>query len=91
MEKKSINDETIKPVKTRYCNECKGEILRMTCKNQINENKKLEANINLLKRQAPNQLGHMLPFYKLKVIRRKVIRYMKNYRNHSDKFNRVKL
>ena len=30
------------------------------CNNQINENKEFEANLNLLKRDKPNDCGHML-------------------------------
>ena len=47
------------------CNECKGEILCDDCNNQVNENKKFEANLSLLKRVIPNEVGHMLPYYKL--------------------------
>ena len=34
------------------------------CNNQINENKEFEANLNELKRNAPNEFGYMLPYYK---------------------------
>ena len=47
--------------KMRQCNKCKDGILCTTCNNQVNENKDFEANLILLKRKAPNQLGHMLP------------------------------
>ena len=47
----------------RQCNVCKDGILCSTCNNQINENKELEANLNLLKRKAPNEFGYMLPYY----------------------------
>ena len=33
------------------------------CKSQVNENKEIEGNLNLLKRQAPNQFGYMLPYF----------------------------
>ena len=33
------------------------------CNIQINENKEFEANLNELKRNAPNEFGHMLPYY----------------------------
>ena len=33
------------------------------CNNQINENKEFGANLNELKRHAPNDFGHMLPYY----------------------------
>ena len=48
----------------RRCNECKDEILCKTCDNQINENTEFEANLSLLKREAPNQFGYMLPYFK---------------------------
>ena len=48
----------------KRCNECKDGILCTTCNNQVNENKVFEANLNLLKRKAPTEIGHMLPFYK---------------------------
>ena len=36
----------------------------MTYTNQVNENKKFETTLYLLKRHAPNQFGYMLPYYK---------------------------
>ena len=36
----------------------------MTCKNQVNEIEEFEANLNLLKAEAPDEFGHMLPYYK---------------------------
>ena len=62
--KKSFNNGIIIPVKIKRCNECKVEKLFITCNNQFSENKAFEANFCLLKRQAPNQFGHMLPYYK---------------------------
>ena len=60
-----FNNGIIIPVKMRRRNECKGEILCMTCNIQINENKEFEANINELKTQALNQIVHMVPYYKV--------------------------
>ena len=40
--------------KMRQCNSRKDGILCTTCKSQINENKKFEANLNELKRKKPN-------------------------------------
>ena len=37
----------------------------MTCDNQVDENKEFEANLNELKRHAPNNFGQLLPYYKL--------------------------
>ena len=63
--KKSFNNGVIIPTKMRQCNECKDGILCVTCNNKINENKEFEANLNLLKRKAPNEFGYMLPYYKI--------------------------
>ena len=48
----------------RQCINCNGEIICLTCKNQVSDNKEIEANSNLSKREAPNEFGHMLPYYK---------------------------
>ena len=48
----------------RHCNECNDKILCEKCNNQVSESKEFEAILNLLKRQAPNQFGHMLSYYK---------------------------
>ena len=47
----------------RRCKECNGEILCMTCKNQLHKNKDFQANLNLLNRQARNQFDHKLPYF----------------------------
>ena len=49
----------------RFCIECKDKIICTTCNNQVNENQELEGDLNLLKREAPNQIGYMLPYYKI--------------------------
>ena len=46
----------------RFCNECNGKKLCTKCNQQINENKEFETNINLLKREAPFEFRHMLPY-----------------------------
>ena len=61
--KKSFNNGFIIPTKMRQCNECKDGILCTTYNNLINENKEFEANLNLLKRETPNDFGYMLPYY----------------------------
>ena len=38
---------------------------RVSCNNHINENKKIEANSNLIKRQAPIPFCYMLPYFKV--------------------------
>ena len=52
----------------RFWNECSKEKQCDRCNDQTNKNEEFEVNINLLKRQAPNQYGHMLPFSKNKLI-----------------------
>ena len=47
----------------RQCNAYKDGIICTTCNNQSNENKKFEANLVLLKREAPDEFGYMLPSY----------------------------
>ena len=63
--KKSFNNGVTIPTKMRQCNECKDEILCVTSNNRINENKKFEANLNFLKRKAPNEFAYMFPYYKI--------------------------
>ena len=62
--KKSINNVIVIPEKMKRCDERNDKILCMTCNNDVNENKEFEANLNLLKRKAPNLFGHMLPYIK---------------------------
>ena len=48
----------------RFCNECKDKKICDKCNNQVTENKEYESNLNLIKRQAPNEFGHMPPCFK---------------------------
>ena len=61
--KKSFDSGIIIPARIRYCNECNVKKVCNKCNNQINENKEFEANLYLLKRNAPNEFGYMLPYY----------------------------
>ena len=61
--KKSFDNGIIIPAKMRFCNECNVKRVCNKCKNQINENKEFEANLNELKRHPPNDFGYMLPYY----------------------------
>ena len=61
--KKSFNSEIIISTKMRFCNECNDRKMCDKCNYQINENKKFEAGLNLLKRKAPNEFGYMLAYY----------------------------
>ena len=56
--KRTFNTGILIPTKMRLYNEFN------KCNNQVNENKLVEANSNLLKRPAPNEFGHMLPYLK---------------------------
>ena len=47
----------------RFRNECTDILTCENCHNQFNENKEFEAILILLKREAPNQFSHMLPFF----------------------------
>ena len=48
--KKSFDNGIVLPVKLKSCNEYKDEIFCDDCNKQVNENKKIEANLKLLKR-----------------------------------------
>ena len=61
--KKSFDSGVIIPAKMRFCNECSNEKMCNNCNNRINENKEFDANLNLLKRKAPIEFRHMLPYY----------------------------
>ena len=57
--------------KTKFCNERNDKRLCNRCNNQINENKELEAKLNLVKRQPHNEFGHMLPYFMLPYFKQK--------------------
>ena len=61
--KKSFDSGIIIPSKMRFCNECNDKKMCNKCKNQVNENKEFEANLNELKRHPANEFVHMLPYY----------------------------
>ena len=61
--KKSFSQGVVIPHKMTYCTECKKYILCESCDNLVNQNKEFSANLNELKREKPNQFGHMLPKY----------------------------
>ena len=46
------------------CNQCKKDSLCNNCDKLVNQNKEFSANLNELKREPPNNNGHMLPKYK---------------------------
>ena len=61
--KKSFSLGVVNSHKMKYC--CKGikDILCGNCDRSINQKKEFSANLSELKRQAPNEFGHMLPKY----------------------------
>ena len=59
--KKSFSYDVIIPHKLRNCNNCDKDILCDECDKLVNKNKEFSANLIELKRQAPNNNGHMLP------------------------------
>ena len=61
--KKSFSQGVVIPHKVRNCNNCTKDVLCDDCDKLVNQNKEFSANINELKREKPNDLGHMLPKY----------------------------
>ena len=59
----SINIGIMIPVKMRFCIECSTENCCDRCNIRVNENQEIKVDLGLLKRQAPNQFGHMLPYF----------------------------
>ena len=61
--KKSFSQGVVIPHKRRNCNSCTNDILCDDCDKLFNQNKEFSANLNELKREKPNDSGHMLPKY----------------------------
>ena len=61
--KKSFNMGVVIPHKKRNCTGCAKDILCDECDKLVNQRKKFSVDHNNLKRQAPNELSHMLPMY----------------------------
>ena len=59
--KKSFSQGVVIPHKMRNCNKCSKVILCDNCDKLVNQKKEFSANLNELKREFPNELGHMLP------------------------------
>ena len=66
LRKKSFNIGSTIPTKKRLCNECNDKEMCNNCNNQVIENKEFEANLNLLKRQTPNEFGYIVPYFRIK-------------------------
>ena len=61
--KKSFKMGVVIPHKMRNYNKCTKDILCDECDKLVNQSKDFSANLNELKRQPPNEFGHMLPKY----------------------------
>ena len=61
--KKSFSQGVVIPHKMRSCTVCKNDILCDDCDKLVNQKKEFSANLNELKREKPNDFGHMLPKY----------------------------
>ena len=63
--KKSFSQGVVIPHKMRNCSDCKKDVLCEICDYLVNQKKEFSANLNELKRQPPNDFGHMVPKYKI--------------------------
>ena len=61
--KKSFNMGVVIPRKMTNCAECKKDFLCEKCDELVSQKKDISANLNELKRELPNEYGHMLPKY----------------------------
>ena len=59
--KKSFSQGVVIPHKMRNCNKCSNDQSCDDCDKLLNQNKEFSANLNELKREKPNNHGHMLP------------------------------
>ena len=58
---KSFSYGVVIPHKMRNCNKCTKDIFFDDCDKLVNQKKEFSANLNEIKREAPNDFGHMLP------------------------------
>ena len=61
--KKSFSQGVVIPHKMKNCNNCTKDILCDGCDKLVNQNKEFPTNLIELKREKPNDFGHMLPKY----------------------------
>ena len=64
--KKQFDIGVIIPSKKRNCVNCKKDLICEDSDKLFNQTKMYASNPNELKRQPPNKIGHMLPWYKEK-------------------------
>ena len=62
-QKKSFSQGVVIPHKMRNCNKCSKGQLCDDCDKLVNLRKEFSPNLNELKREKPNDFGHMLPKY----------------------------
>ena len=63
--KKSFSQGVVIPHRMRNFHYCKKDVLCDICDELVNQKKEFSANLNELKREKPNEFGHMLPKYKI--------------------------
>ena len=59
--KKSFSQGAVIPHKMKSCGDCKKDTLCDNCDKLLNQTIKFSDNINEMKRQPPNEFGHMVP------------------------------
>ena len=57
--RKSFSQGVVIPHKIKNCFDCKKDFLCDNCDKLVNQRKEFSANLNELKRQPPNECGHM--------------------------------
>ena len=61
--KKLFSMGVVIPHKIKSCNKCTKDILCDECDKLVYQNKEFSANLNEIRKQPPNEFGHMLPKY----------------------------
>ena len=59
--KKSFSQGVVIPHKLKNCGECEIDSLFDRCDKLVNQRKEFSANLSEMKREPPNQFGHMFP------------------------------
>ena len=60
---KSSSYSVVNPHKMKKCKRCTKDICCDACDKLVNQTKKFSANLNEIKRKAPNEFGHMLSWH----------------------------
>ena len=61
--KNSFNNGIIIPTKMRRCSECTSGMFCTLCKNQVNESKEVEVNLNFFKKRSSLCIFSLLTYY----------------------------